>query len=181
MEPLVLTLPGLWNSGPAHWQTLWEGRHPTWRRVLQLDWETPRCADWIEALDAAIAKCDRPPVLAAHSLGCAFVGHWAASSNPGTIAGAFLVAPSDVDAPSYPPGTTGFLPMPIARLPFPSLVIASTNDPYVTPARAKLFASAWGSEIVFLDNAGHINGDAGYGPWPEGEQWLLNFCNRVQG
>jgi hypothetical protein len=71
--------------------------------------------------------------------------------------------------------------MPMGRLPFPSLVVASVNDQYVSPERAKTFASSWGSEIVFLGNAGHINGDAGYGPWPEGEKMLLEFCHRIQG
>jgi len=109
MEPLVLTLPGLWNSGPAHWQTHWEAKHPSWRRVLQREWETPQCSEWVDALRLAISTCERPPVLAAHSLACVLVARWAYSPNPGAIAGAFLVAPSDVEAPSYPAGTTGFL------------------------------------------------------------------------
>jgi predicted alpha/beta hydrolase family esterase len=71
--------------------------------------------------------------------------------------------------------------MPMGRLPFPSVVIASANDQYVAPARAQAFASAWGSEFVILGNAGHINGEAGYGVWPDGEKMLLEFCRRVQG
>lgn len=181
MNPLVLTLPGLWNSGPQHWQTHWERKHPGWRRVVQREWETPVCPDWVESLNRAIAACARPPVLAAHSLACALVAHWAGSPNAARIAGAFLVAPSDVEAPSYPRGTTGFLPMPTQRLPFPSIVVASANDPYVSSLRASAFAAAWGSEVFFIGEAGHINGDAGYGPWPEGEQMLLEFCSRVQG
>lgn len=180
MEPLVLTLPGLWNSGPAHWQTHWEAKHSSWRRVFQREWATPKCSEWIDTLRIAISKCELPPVLAAHSSACALVAHWAYSPNPGAIAGAFLVAPSDVEAPCYPAGITGFLPMPMGRLPFHSLVVASDNDQYVSAERAKAFASAWGSEIVFLCGAGHINGDAGYGPWPEGEKLLLQFCTRVQ-
>ena len=181
MEPLVLTVAGLWNSGPLHWQTHWEAKYPSWHRVIQRDWETPRCAEWVETLTQAIAKCPRPPVLAAHSLGCALVAHWAALSTPKAIAGAFLVAPSDVEAPSYPAGTSGFIPMPLTTLPFPTLVVASTNDPYVSPERVRAFASAWGSELISIGDAGHINGDAGYGPWPAGERLFLEFCNRVQG
>ena len=70
--------------------------------------------------------------------------------------------------------------MPLHKLPFPSVVVASTNDPYVTPERARLFANAWGSKFVEIGDAGHINGDAGYGPWPEGEQMLVSFCEGVQ-
>ena len=125
MSPLVLTLAGLWNSGPQHWQTHWEARHPQWSRVPHGEWQTPDKDTWVAELDRAIAACARPPVLAAHSLACVLVAHWAASGSPHKIAGAFLVAPSDVEAPSYPAGTTGFAPMPLQALPFPTLVVAS--------------------------------------------------------
>jgi predicted alpha/beta hydrolase family esterase len=180
MDHDVLTLAGLWNSGPQHWQTHWERRHPSWLRVAQRDWQTPAMSEWVAALDAAIGRCRRPPVLAAHSLGCSLVTRWAASGSPHQIAGAFLVGPSDVDAPSYPDCTSGFQPMLLDPLPFPSLVVASSDDPYVSLARARQFAGAWGSELQLIDAAGHINGDAGYGPWPEGESMLLAFCARVQ-
>lgn len=172
----VLTLAGLWNSGPQHWQTLWEKQHPHWLRVPHSEWKTPDRAAWVAELDAAIAACATAPVLAAHSLACSLVAHWAMSGSPHKIAGAFLVGPSDVDAPSYPSGTTGFTPMALPRLPFPSLVVASSDDPYVSLARARQFASSWGSELVTIGDAGHINGDAGYGPWPEGQQLLRDFC-----
>lgn len=176
MEPLVLTLAGLWNSGPQHWQSHWEARHPAWKRPAHRDWQTPDKDEWVAELDQAIAACERPPVLAAHSLACALVAHWAASGSPHRIAGAFLVAPSDVEASSYPPGTTGFAPLPLAPLPFPTLVVASSDDPYVSVARARAFASAWGSAFELIGDAGHINGDAGYGNWPEGEAMLLAFA-----
>ena len=180
MEYEVLTLAGLWNSGPAHWQTQWEHKHPQWLRVPHRDWETPERDEWVAELEAAIALCRRPPVLAAHSLGCSLVTRWAASASPLKIAGAFLVGSSDTDAPSYPDCTTGFQPMLLERLPFPSIVVASGDDPYVSPARARRFAQAWGSVYIEIGDAGHINGDAGYGPWPEGERLLLDFCARVQ-
>src|SRR5471032_1133604 len=176
MSPLVLTLAGLWNSGPQHWQTHWEARHPQWSRVQQDEWQTPDKDDWVAALDQAIAACTRPPVLAAHSLGCALVGHWAASGSPHRIAGAFLVAPSDVDAPSYPAGTTGFTPMPLQALPFPSLVVASGDDPYISFARARAFAQAWGSDLTMIGDAGHINGDAGYGPGRKANRCCWTFA-----
>lgn len=179
----VLTLAGLWNSGPQHWQTHWETKHG-WQRVPHRDWETPDREEWVRELDAAIAACARPPVLAAHSLSCTLVTWWAAAharsaAGAQRIAGAFLVAPSDVDAPSYPDCTTGFQPMQLAPLPFPSIVVASENDPYVSAGRARQFAQAWGSELHFIGDAGHINGDAGFGPWPQGEELLLGFVRRT--
>jgi predicted alpha/beta hydrolase family esterase len=179
MDCDVITLPGLWNSGPQHWQTLWEKKHPGWRRVVHRDWNTPRCEEWVEELDAEIAACEGPPVLAAHSLSCVLVAQWAASASALRVAGAFLVAPSDVEAPSYPKEASGFGPMPLAKLPFPSIVVASANDEYVALERARLFAQAWGSTFVEIGNAGHINGASGYGPWPEGEKMLLDFCAQL--
>jgi predicted alpha/beta hydrolase family esterase len=86
----------------------------------------------------------------------------------GRVRGALLVAPSDTEAASYPAGPTGFAPMPLCRLPFPSVAVASTDDPYVTAERARAFAEAWGSKLVTIADAGHINSESGLGDWPAG-------------
>ena len=139
----VLTLPGLWSSGPEHWQSHWERRWPAvFRRVEQRDWETPTAGDWIEVLEAAALEAPGA-LLAAHSLACALVILWARQTRA-TVAGALLVAPSDVEAPSYPRGPRGFEPMPMDLLKFPSIAVVSDDDPYVTPERARAFATAWG-------------------------------------
>ena len=129
----------------------------------QSDWITPVCSDWISVLDAAIRHHGDRVVLAAHSLGCATVAHWAGRYRR-KIRGALLVGPSDVEAPSYPSGTTGFTPMPLDRLPFPTIVVASRNDQFVTFERAQYFANCWGPELEDAGNAGHLNADCGYGP-----------------
>lgn len=171
---LVLTIPGLWNSGPLHWQTYWEETHG-FARVLQRDFDRPDRDEWVATLDAAIRACAEPPILAAHSLGCSLVAQWAIDRGGEGVRGAFLVAPSDVEAPNYPEEGRSFDRMPLARLPFPSLVVASTNDEYVSVDRAKHFAEAWGSRLVFIGEAGHINGASGHGRWPEGESLLFEF------
>ncbi|WP_426172694.1 RBBP9/YdeN family alpha/beta hydrolase [Massilia sp. TWR1-2-2] len=176
MECDVLVLAGLWNSGPQHWQTLWQHKYPAWQRVPHRDWINPDCHEWVVELDAAIAAAEGPPMLVAHGLACALVAHWAASDSALKVAGAFLVAPSDVEAPSYPADASSFKPMQLAKLAFPSIVVASSNDPYVTIERARQFAQAWGSRFVEIGAAGHINGDSGHGAWPEGEKLLADFC-----
>jgi serine hydrolase len=163
----VLILPGLYNSGPEHWQSRWEGRHPEFHRVLQADWERPRCADWVDRLDHAIGATP-DAVLVAHSSSCALVAHWVAAQRTGRVAAALLVAPSDPDAASYPDGPTGFAPMPLVSLPFPTIVVASSDDPYVTLDRARHFAASWGSRLVTVAAAGHINSQSGLGDWPAG-------------
>jgi uncharacterized protein len=176
----VLTIPGLWNSGPQHWQSHWEKRHPSWERVQQSDWDHPDRDEWVRTLDDAIRACPSPPVLAAHSLGCALVAQWAADRGGEGVAGAFLVAPSDVEAPDYPAEGRSFSVMPMGKLPFPSLLVASTSDEYVSVERARAFATAWGSRLLVLGAAGHINGVSGYGPWPGGETTFLEFCDSLR-
>jgi len=172
--PRVLILPGLYDSGPDHWQSHWEREHPGFVRVRQRDWETPDRAEWVATLEAAIASSPEPAVLVAHSTSCCLVAHWAAAhptSSP-RVKGALLVAPSDVEAPSYPVGPTGFAPTPLAPLPFPSIVVASTDDVYVTVERAERFAAAWGSRFEVVGALGHLNSASGLGSWPQGLAWL---------
>ena len=163
----VLILPGLYNSGPEHWQSRWEANHPEFVRVLQEDWDQPRCADWIARLGDAILRTP-DAVLVAHSSACALVGHWVNSGREGRVRGALLVGPSDTEAPSYPRGPEGFAPMPLVRLPFSSIVVATTNDPYVSLERAKAFAAAWGSRLHVVEGGGHLNSESRLGDWPEG-------------
>jgi len=180
MECDVLVLSGLWNSGPQHWQTHWERKYPAWRRVAHRDWNNPQRDEWVAELDGAIAHSEGRPILLAHSLGCMLVAQWALCGSPLKIAGAMLVAPSDVEAPSYPIDANEFVPVPLAPLPFPSIVVASSNDPYASVERSRAFARGWGSKLVEIGDAGHINGDSGHGPWPEGEQLLEEFCRDLR-
>ena len=167
MRADVLLLPGLYNSGPRHWQSVWEARFPAMKRVQQAEWDAPSCDDWVARLDEEIAAAGPDVVLVAHSAACTTVAKWA-SAHARPVRGALLVAPSDTEARSYPPGTQGFQPVPLGRLPFPSIVAASTDDPYIAVERARVFAQAWGSQLVLVGALGHINSDSDLGVWPEG-------------
>ncbi|QLF93976.1 serine hydrolase family protein [Pseudomonas sp. ABC1] len=167
----VLLLPGRGNSGERHWQSHWQKRQPQYRRVLQQEWSTPERADWVAALQAVIEEDDRPVVLVAHSLSVSLVVHWA-QRHVGPVKGALLVAPSDVEAPDYPAGTRGFTPIPLQTLPFPSVVVTSTNDPKVSLARAEQFASAWGARLEVAGAHGHLGADANLADWPFGHDLL---------
>ena len=175
----TLVLPGLYDSGPEHWQSHWERDDPAGvRRVVQRDWDTPRCSDWVATLDEAIAQVDAPVVLAAHSSSCALVAHWArgaSAAQRARVKGALLVAPSDPEAPSYPAGPTGFAPMPREPLPFPGIVVASTDDEYVSLDRARDFADAWRARFVDAGPLGHINSTSGLGSWPLGRTLLAEL------
>jgi len=179
MQCEILILPGLWNSGPDHWQSQWQRRHPSWARAEHRDWNCPARDEWVAELDAAIGACKGAPVLVAHSLGCMLAVHWAASGSPLKVAGAFLVAPADVESPAYPVPANGFAPVPLAPLPFPSVVLTSADDPHVSEQRAVGFARAWGSRLLRIGAAGHVNTESGHGPWPEGETMLQAFCRQI--
>ena len=178
MSATILILPGYGDSGPGHWQTLWEEEHG-WTRVVQDDWERPELDAWARRLDEALSRTDGPVVLVAHSLGCALVAH-AAESLGARVAGALLVAPPDVDEVRHlMPEIETFAPMPLRRLPFPAVVVGSTNDPYAEPARVRDFADAWGARHVELDGAGHVNVDSGHGRWPEGQRLLRELVDAI--
>jgi hypothetical protein len=162
-----LVLPGIGNSGPNHWQSLWEKANPSFVRVQQRDWDRPVCAEWVEALDREIARLRDRPVLVAHSLGCLLLVHWAACS-VSAVRAALLVAPPDPDGPAFPREAIGFSPLPMKPFAFPSAVVASTNDPYGSLAFAERCAISWGSRLVNIGAAGHVNAESGLGPWQEG-------------
>lgn len=174
----VLSLPGLHSSGPKHWQTLWEGTDPTIVRVTQSDWNLPNRHDWVETLNQAVTQSTGKVVLLAHSLGCQLVNFWANDFNTSKIKGALLVAPGDTEASSFPEGPSNWEPIPLNRLPFPSILVASTNDEYVSLERAKLFAEKWGSEFVDVGPLGHISSGSGLHYWAQGRELLTTLRNK---
>jgi predicted alpha/beta hydrolase family esterase len=176
-RPLLL-LPGWQNSGPGHWQSLWESEMPDAVRAEMPNWDLPHRASWVEALEEDLSRLHRatrePVVVAAHSVGCMALVHWAAEGLV-PIAGALLVAPADVERPTCPEVLRDFAPVPMHTLPFPSRVVASLDDPYLDPERAKAFAEAWGSSFTLLPTGGHFNVASGHGPWPRGEALLQEW------
>ena len=175
----VIIVPGLGGSGPEHWQSRWQNRLPDVDRLEQADWDNPDRADWIQRLDTAIARAKSPPILIAHSLGCSLVACWAAQHQR-PVHAALLVATPDIESDAHtPPETHVFRPLPMTRLPFRTIVVASRNDPYVTFPRAAAMAEAWGAELVDAGNAGHIDTTAGYGEWREGEKLVARLGGTI--
>jgi predicted alpha/beta hydrolase family esterase len=168
----ILIVPGLGGSGPHHWQTYLERSFPGASRVHQDDWDRPDRSAWTGRLTTAIEAAPGA-VLVAHSLGCVVVAHAVAARPDLPVAAALLVAPADVDREH---GGADFLrafaPLPSTPLPFRSVVVASADDPYMTLARARAVADDWGAEFVAAGALGHINVEAGFGPWPDGECML---------
>lgn len=168
----ILTLPGWQGSSPAHWQSRWERLHG-YARVEQHDWQRPLRGDWIARLEEMLLACDEPAVLVAHSLGCLQVAAWASHSrNLGRVRAALLVAPPDLAREDFQALLQGWSAIPLQPLPFKTQILASSDDAFCTPERARQFASAWGSGLMEVGARGHLNADSALGDWPEGHAQL---------
>ncbi|MHA6203589.1 RBBP9/YdeN family alpha/beta hydrolase [Dyella soli] len=174
-NPTILFVPGLRDHVAEHWQTLLEAKLPGARSVPPLQHDKLSRAARVAALDEAIAGIDGPVILVAHSAGVMITVHWA-QQHQRPIHGALLAAPADLESPmpeGYPTMDAlrehGWLPVPRTRLPFPSVLAASSNDPLCGARQANELAVAWGSCLVELGAVGHLNPAAGYGPWPLAE------------
>ncbi|MFI5188556.1 MAG: RBBP9/YdeN family alpha/beta hydrolase [Chitinophagales bacterium] len=165
-------VPGLGNSGPEHWQSFFEKKGNNFKRIHQQEWDAPVCEDWIATIDKVISNYDpSTAILIAHSLGCVTVAHWAKQYKK-KIKGTLLVAPSDAEALHYTFPAKGFTPIPKEKIPFRTIVVASSDDQWVSLERANFFADNWGSEFINIGNAGHINTASGHTEWEQGLEIL---------
>ncbi|WP_272545337.1 alpha/beta fold hydrolase [Burkholderia cepacia] len=176
--PTILIVPGLRDHVEDHWQTHLERRLPNARSVAPLEADKLSRAARVAALDAALAAIDGPVILVAHSAGVMIAVHWARQATR-EIHGALLAAPADLDTPmpaGYPApdaiDANGWTPVPTGRLPFPSIVAASRNDPLARFERVETLAAGWGSRLVDLGEVGHLNPASGYGEWRDAERLI---------
>lgn len=171
-DPQILFLPGLGGSEPAHWQSVWERELPRAHRIEQADWDAPVLDAWLhQAAEAVFAAPGS--ILVGHSLGAILIAHLAAEGLADAVAGALMVAPPDLDGDCVlTRRLASFAPVPRNPLPFPGVVIASTNDPHATLDWSHDWARDLGARFVSVGALGHINTVAGVGAWPEGRAWL---------
>jgi predicted alpha/beta hydrolase family esterase len=175
----IIIVPGYTNSGPDHWQTRWETKLSTARRVEQAEWTKPVREDWVAEVVKAIDAATRPVVVVAHSLGVPTFIH-AIPEIGDKVKGAFLVTPPDVCNPNIrPKHLMTFGPYPLEPLPFPSIVVASRNDHYCSYEVADELAASWGSMIIDAGDSGHVNSESGHGPWPEGSMVFAKFLSQL--
>ena len=163
MTPIII-VPGWRDSGPGHWQSLWAEQLPGAVRVQQDDWITPSRRAWLASIGRTILEQPGSVVVVAHSLGCIATTHLAPEV-AARIQGALLVAPADPERRGV---LADFSPAPSQALPYRSIIVASSNDPFCPVRVAGAYARAWGSEFVRLQKAGHINVESGFGAWPLG-------------
>ncbi|NKY49171.1 RBBP9/YdeN family alpha/beta hydrolase [Nocardia vermiculata] len=177
-DPTVVIVPGLRTHAPDHWQTRLAAELPRVRIVPPPDPDALSLAARVAALDRVLSAVDSPVVLVAHSAGVIITAHWARQPSR-TIHSALLATPPDIETllpPGYPTTAelngTGWIPIPRRRLPFPSIVAASTTDPLASPSRVTEFAEGWGSLLIELGDVGHLNLASGFGPWARAHELL---------
>ncbi|AXY23916.1 Alpha/beta hydrolase family protein (plasmid) [Komagataeibacter saccharivorans] len=177
----VVIVPGLHNSAARHWQSRWQDLLDA-RRVAQDDWDHPGYESWVRGLEHTLSTCTRPVILIAHSLGSILVARWAAAQAGRTkVAGAFLVAPADIESPRAMAveGMQDFLPLPEQPLPFPARIVASGDDEWLSSARARYLATKWHVPLLDAGQRGHIGNDAPLGIWPQGLAWLADLVHAI--
>jgi predicted alpha/beta hydrolase family esterase len=179
MSTPIFFIPGFQGSGSAHWQTWLQNRLPDSGVLRDVDWEFPELSSWADQAHHQLAALGRPALIVAHSFGC-LVASVVAAELPGSVAGILFVAPANPDRFAAEGGirNTRFDGTPQAvrsaadilpeRLParIPSALLASENDPWLNFSDALVIARRWNSQLVDLGEAGHVNVDSGYGPWP---------------
>lgn len=172
MRHTVLIVPGYHGSGPGHWQSWLEGELPEARRVAGIDWDTPLLARWAGEVRREIDAAAGAVWLVAHSFGC-LASAVAAADRPQRVAGLLLVAPADPERfellgvredPQRSAGVGRFLPQ--SAFSCPSILVASRSDPWLQPDAARAWAERWGSRLIDIGDAGHVNVESGHGPWP---------------
>lgn len=169
----LLMIPGLHGSEPEHWQSWWERQDASIVRVHQQNWNHGDLGRWSARVREAILASPDKVWLVAHSFGCLAAVHAAADLGH-KVAGAYFVAPAD-------PERFGIHPSRLEkRLPFPSMLVASSTDPYLMLDKAFLWSRHWGSQFVNLGNVGHINVASGFGPWPKGRRLFDLFRSQYE-
>jgi uncharacterized protein len=165
-------VPGRYNSSELHWQSIWERELPIWKRISQRNWDDGDIRRWTGSLRRLLAQSARPAVLVGHSLG-ALASCCIAAESPAAVVALMLVAPAE------PAKFHAEEEVPVRLLPVPSVLVASHNDPFMSFPRAEHWASIWGSELVDLGDAGHINVEAGFGSWGFGKDVLRALVERA--
>lgn len=168
----VLIVPGLRDSGPGHWQTLWQQRIPGAVRVHQERWDEPDLARWSGRVAEVLAQFSRPAWLVAHSFGCLAAVH-ALAATGAAVRGVFLVAPADPEKFHIADR------LPQRPLALRGLIVGSLTDPWLSWQKAESWAARWQLPLVCAGAAGHINAESGHGHWREG--WTLFQRLRLKG
>ena len=174
----TVIVPGLRGHVEDHWQTRLAAKLPDAVVVPSFGRDKRDLAGRVADLHRVIQDAGAPVTLVAHSAGVLTTLHWARQHDL-PVRGALLATPPDLARPLGPEYPTleqleesGWLPIPLAPLNFPSIVAASTNDALCDFERVRALARVWGSEFIDIGPVGHLDPASGYGDWSGAEALL---------
>lgn len=166
-----LILAGIYDSGPTHWQSLWQRSDARFSKLAHSSWDHPDRQVWVSELEDCVQALGPQTVLVAHSLACLMVAHWCATTRQ-RVHGAPLVSVPDPEGSNFPKDARHFGAVPLLRMSFATTVVSSDDDPYGSREHMARCADAWGSRLVPVSGLGHINAQSGLGEWPAGRAIL---------
>ena len=177
MARSFLILHGYEGSGPGHWQSwLAERLAAAGERVSYPDLPDPHEPSLPAWRDALAEELRREPTVVAHSLACIlWLHHCRAPVAEGARAArVLLVAPPSLAGAPEP--IRSFFPVPldaaqVAAAAEETRLVCSDDDPYCPEGAAALYGEPLALPFDLLEGAGHVNADAGFGPWPAAAAW----------
>lgn len=171
MTTNIVIVPGYHGSGEAHWQSWLQRELPQAKRVSGIDWEQPILSQWADAIVRELDATTSKTIIVAHSFGCLATAR-ALATRAQRVAGVLLVAPADPERFDAQGSRNNRFTASVAHL-LPEvslhtqgLVIGSRNDPWMKLQHAYAWSKRWDLGFHDAGNAGHINTDSGFGPWP---------------
>lgn len=181
--PVTLLLSDLDCEVGGYWQRHWiEGRIDC-RAVDLGNARQPDRNSCVMRLDHALRRVGAPVILVGHGVGALTIAAWTglmSSESESAVAGALLIAPCDPMAEGADPRLQCFAPLPTTIFTFPTLVVASDDDPAISAERAFSLARQWGAGFARFGECGHFMPSDGLGWWDEGEELLDRFIDLVE-
>ena len=172
MKQKVLLVHGWGGSDFPHWQSWLAGEiakdYSTVCFPKLQDTELPNKEAWAKQLKEHLESF-QPDIVICHSVANILWFHLCNEAKLQKVKKLYLVAPPSLQCNIEE--LQSFFPVDIPKDLYAQevLLIASTNDPYMTLQEAQKLQEDLGVEMKVLQNAGHINTDGGYGEWP----WIL--------
>ncbi|MCK9472523.1 alpha/beta hydrolase [Sulfurimonas sp.] len=168
----VLILHGWGGSDFPHWQSWLSAEIAKNYGCVSFlkfsDFDFPNKNEWIIQLTKELEDF-KPDIVICHSLANILWFHLCNEGKIREIENLFLVVPPSLKCDIKE--LESFFPCkaPVNLYAKKSLLITSTNDPYMTQQEAQTLQKMLAIKMIVLEDAGHINSQSGYGQWP----WML--------
>jgi len=168
----VLLLHGWGGSDFPHWQSWLASEiakeYGTVSFLKFSNFDFPDLEVWKKELKEELESF-KPDIVICHSLANTLWFHLCVDSKLQEVEKLYLVAPPSFNCAVEEIKSFFPLNLPTNTMAKETLLVSSTNDPYMTIDEAKELQKSLNIKMIVLDNAGHINTDSGYGEWP----WIL--------